>query len=948
MTQANSRPGLSMAEVLTLPAKPRKIVQWMMKRSDGVSLAEVASQIGEDQQAAMVLLDELVEEGFVQEFLAAGEVNYRINLAAKKGIKQQQLQQSLAPGSPLAVIYNPSSDFAVKTGERFEICVTVTNKGSESALIDVFIDELSYQLIQWCEAPRQRLALGPNSISEVLFEFNVPVEAIPQTYNYLIIIDAPAHYPEDTPIRHAARIQVVPAIETVVQVSDPTFLLSPATSSQSPVQISPGGVAQFNINVHNRSDRVDRFRLICTDLDSAWFSTRYPEGLETLGLVMQNIGLELNPGEKGEITLLVNPPVGVTAGLYYPTIRLYSANNPDLILLDILYLEILPFHLVTAELLTIVGRIRRLSGVYEVKLMNSGNTLREIACQVILADEGKSYNQTISPTLLRLLPGEKANSKITITPKQWWQQPLFGGGRLINFRVELEDQQQFPLPNSSLAGTLIWEPRPWWQFLLLLLTGLGIVAVIGFIIWWSLRPAPSPRILKLSADDAVYQQANGDFIRLNWRVRNLRKLENLTLTGLLDGKSATVPPRVYRFNGKLPDELKPFCQMGEVLTCANVPTDARQAGNYVFELKAFAQGRPDREIDKLQTTTITIAPVPPPTILEFVSVQPIYQEVPENSRSTSQSISTDTIRVNWKISDVDKIKELRVIGRSPDGVVTSELQRYNFSQGIPKELADFCPPKETQLVCRNVPTKNKGAGDYIFELELFSKTDADKPTVAKKTDLVKVLAQASKIVEFKINGQEPAPKYSIQINPAKPVTSINLSWKVEGGNNIKVELQPAPGNVTKVGNLVYPISTQPSSETITLLVTSPTGEKVIRAVTIETILPPPKEATTDKPGLPTLTGAQPPADGMTAGGAAAGGAAAGGAAAGGAAAGGAAAGGAAAGGATAGGATAGGATAGGAAAGGASPKPASSPAPNAPAPTQPGKLSPLELPPGFD
>jgi len=901
----NSQLGLSMAEVLMLPPQQRKIVQWLIKRSDSATLAQVSIHLDLNQQATLALLDELVEEGFVQEVLTSGEVKYRVNLAAKRGLQQQNIQQTLAPGNPLAIICNPSGDYAVQAGASFEINVTVTNKGQESALIDIFIDELSPQLIQWCDAPKQRLALGPNSVGEVLFEFQVPVTAIPSTYNYSIVVDAPLHYPEDTPIRHSAKIQVLPAIETVVRVSDPTFTLLPLTSSRSPAKIPPGGILQVNVNVHNRSDRVDRFRLSCLDLPQDWVSIRYPEGLETAGLVIPNMGLNLNPGEQGEILLQFQPPLGANAGLYYPSLRLYSANNPDLMLLDVVYWEILPSYLLNAEMLIVVNRVRRKGGTFEVKLTNAGNTVREIACQAVPIDEDKVCTYTTSPGVLRVLPGEKASTQVTVTPVKWWYRPMFGAGRLLNFRVELVDQQQLPLPNPALPGNLIWEPRPWWQFLLVLLTAVGTVAAIAFLIWlWLFRPPAVPKILQFLSSDATYQASNNDFVRLSWQIRHPKKLQTLSLTGLFADGTKAVQPIVYTFNGTIPNELQPFCQMGTVLTCSNVPTDARKPGDYIFQLQAFANHNPDLPADTIKTNTIKIVPIPPPQLLEFSPAQSVYQEV----KTSSTKISPDTIRLNWKINDLDRIRELRIIGRSPENLVNSPLQTYVITQGIADTLKAFCKQQDNQLNCRNVPANNRGAGDYIFELQLFSKTDTDKPSISQKTDLVKVQPLPSRILEFKIDGNNPLPKYPILINPGKPNKILNLSWKVEGSNNIKVELLPAPGDIPRNGTIPYPVNQQPSSETITLQVTNAAGEKLTRSVTIETFLPP--NSTANQPQLPQLESAkpeipaipippttQPP---------------------------------------------------------GTSPNTSPSstnnnaPIPNSPTPSQPDKLSPLELPPGFD
>ncbi|HLO88311.1 MAG TPA: hypothetical protein VK203_25360 [Nostocaceae cyanobacterium] len=936
MTQADSRPGLSLAEVLTLPDEQRKIVQWMMRRSDGVSLVQVESQIQEETQNTLAFLDELIDQGYIQEFLADGEIKYRVNLAAKRGIQQQTLQQSLAPGSPLAVIYNPSGDLAVKTNSKFEIFVTVTNKGAESALIDVYIDELSHQLIQWCDAPRQRLALGPNSSGEVLFEFIVPATALPNIYNYVIVVDAPQHYPEHTPIRHTAKVQVIPEIETVVRASDPTFVLLPPTSSRSPAQIPPGGSLQVSVNVYNRSDRVDKFRLSCSDIDPTWLSIRYPEGLETLGLIVPNMGLELNPGERGEIYLLLNPPYGIDAGLYYPTIRLHSANNPDLVLLDVVYLEVMPIYMLNIEVLTIVGRVKRKAGIFEVKLANNGNTTREIVCNALATEEEKLCTYKTSQPVLRVLPGERANTQITVKPDKWWKRPLFGSGKLINFRIQLEDQQKLPLPNSTYPGTLIWEARPWWQFLLLFITFVGIVGTIIFLIWWALRPSRSPRIELFKASDSIYEQANGDFIRLNWNIRYTKYLYSITIE---PGEEAEgVQPRSYIFNGRVPDELKPFCRMGETLVCTNVPTEARKAGNYKFLMKAFIPDRPELEIDKRVTSEIRINPVPPPKVLEFASAQNAYQEA-RPSLQNPNTIGPDVVRLNWRVTDIDKIREVRITGRSPEGDITSPPQSYGFIQGLPKTLEKFCKTtNNSQLICKNVPANNRGAGDYTFEMQVFTRTDTDKPSVALKTDVIKVQPQPSRIVDFKLNGANPLPKYSIPLIPGKKFAPITISWKVEGSKNIKVELLPAPGSVPVEGAIAYPISDQPKSETITLQVTSPTGEKVTRSVTIDTILLPPVEKPSDNntPQLPKVAPV-PPANelpAIPAGAAAGGGQSASSPAAGG--------------GASAGGGNASGSNPSGSNGNSGATPAASGTGPSAPAPSQPGQLSPLELPPSYD
>jgi hypothetical protein len=162
--------------------------------------------------------------------------------------------------------------------------------------------------------------------------------------------------------------------------------------------------------VNNRSDRVDRFWLTVPDLEETWFTVRYPESLEQVGLVVAGDGLDLNPGAKGEITLLLNPPLQARAGSYFPTLRVQSANNPDLMLLDIVYLQVLPTYLLSVELRTLIGKVRRMAGLFEVRLTNQGNTVREVIIRAITLEEEELCSYTLEPTQVQILPGSTANA----------------------------------------------------------------------------------------------------------------------------------------------------------------------------------------------------------------------------------------------------------------------------------------------------------------------------------------------------------------------------------------------------------------------------------------------------------------------------------------------------------------------------------------------------------
>jgi len=869
-TERQEEKRLSMADILALPDSQRQVVQWMVRQGD-CTLQDVAANTDQDEGDAAIALYDLKEQGFVQEIEVDGETRYRVRLASKEGIKQlpQTIQQALAPGKPLAVIPNPSGDFAVTAGSSFELCVTVSNKGNQSALIDIYIDEVSQALRQWCDSPFERLALSPKSTSEVVFKFQVPPQTLPSNYHYQLVLDAPQHYPEDTPIRYSQRVQVLPAIEDAVRVSDPTFTVIPATSTVAPIVLQPGQPLQVIVLVDNRSDRVDRFWLSCSDLDESWYNVRYPEGLQLPGLVTTSDGLDLNPGAKGEIVLLLNPPLNAVAGNYFATLRLQSANNPDFVLLDVIYLQVLPVYLITVELRTLLGQVRRSPGLYEVRLTNVGNTEREIIVRTVSFEEEDLCRYTLEPPQVRMLPGAIGIVGLQIQPTKWWRRPVYGGGRLIHFGIALEDPEKLPLPNELPQGALLWEPRPWWQFLLLLLTILGTLGAIAFLIWWLFfRPPAPPKIMEFSSDNPSYQEADNDFVNLNWQIRNPQQIQSLSLTSQSPDGSAPVQPITYDFSKGIPNELKEFCIFRAMLICKNVRTAARQPGNYVFELKVFSKKKKDVPADSSKTNTIKIQSVVPPKISEFVSTKPVYQEASNRSQESGvrsqKSATEDMILLNWKVNNPEQLKELKLIGRAPDGSVTSPLKSYNFNQGIPKELKESCQLSQ-DLTCKNVPTEATKPGDYVFELTAVpQKREAEKP-ISVKTDTIKILPNIVpiKIASLKINNQDAAGKYLVPLDPKKPIKPIVITWQVEGGKDTKVEFLPAPGTVPPTGAISYPLSRQPSSETLTLKVTNKAGQEISRSITFETVLPPKPESSPTAsppslqipmrpPGLPTL------------------------------------------------------------------------------------------------
>lgn len=168
---------------------------------------------------------------------------------------------------------------------------------------------------------------------------------------------------------------------------------------------------------------------------------------------------------------------------------MHSQNRPDLILLDLVYITIPEIYNLDVELNTILGKVSRIAGKYELKLANRGNTTRELFINAKTPDE-ELCNSKFEPSKVRLLPTKSVDINLTTKPLNSWRQPWFGSGLFINFKIEIKDQKELPLPDKLPQVTLVWKARPWWQFLLLLLLILGILGGSALIIWRILRPVP--------------------------------------------------------------------------------------------------------------------------------------------------------------------------------------------------------------------------------------------------------------------------------------------------------------------------------------------------------------------------------------------------------------------------------------------------------------------------
>lgn len=811
--------------------------------------------------------------------------------------------------SSLVVIEDVSKqDNQVQQGAVIERQINIKNLNNQRAELDLWIapiDNRSELLWKWCTfSANNPLVLSPYEEREMTLTFDIPPQANLGLYGYEIIAETRSPVSGQL-IRRTQQLQVVRSND-IDRETTPHFMVQPATSSTQPLEIAVGETKVVTVQVENCSKRVDRFYLICADLNPNWVTIQYPERNPAIpGLVTETDGLELNPGETATIQLVLHPPIHAPAGTYFPTLRLLSTIRADLVLLNIAYLKILPYDRVTAEIHPSRQRIPETEGAFEIYLFNQGNLQREFTIHAQDAEHLFEYAPNIDTT--RLSPGEQSQLTLTAKPRKWYRRPWWGNGREVTFDlgldlIEQEEASPYTLTDPP-QGTIIWQPRPIWHLGLLLLLALGIVGAIAFLLLQHFfKPADVPQVTHFQASKTGYQEGSSP-IHLDWEINRSDEIQKIVLIRLKDGVETY--RKNYEFNANsaqpIPSELQPnrnqangFCQvlegdtqanqpsfpsqirwfnrpsrkLGDRLQCRGIATPATSAGNYVFTLQVFSARKPNEPVEVELTDSIAVAPPDPnPAIAAFASTQPAYTIA--TGATAESSLPLIPIMLNWAIANPDQIQALQLVGLAADGSLQSPAKTYSFEQGIAAELAPFCT-LATTLQCRNVPTEVRQVGDYRFQLTVIPRQSNSEP-ISQTTATIPVTAPLPQIGYFRINDQDvsanpkqifaiasalpssdspPAPSSSpvasgmasapsssdSESSPTSP-NEINLSWQVEAGEGVKVELLPVPGLVPLEGSMAYPLSASPRRETITLRVTNAAGEHVSQTVVIETARP---------------------------------------------------------------------------------------------------------------
>jgi hypothetical protein len=840
---------VNLGNVFQLPAQQRQILN-RLTRQPNSSIATIADQLGIEADQAQIEIDSLLKEGWIEAKRSNGQAVYAVRSISEASSLRSGNNASDSVGKGLVVILNSSGQNVLSPGESFQLGITVTNKGGKSAIIDVLLEDLPMELTSWWLTLRECLALGSSHSGEAVFQLNVPVTAQPGLYEYTLVIDAAQHYPEETPIRYPQRLQILPGVQDATYSNDPSFIVQPTTQPNKPILLQPGGGIPIQVLVHNRSDRVDRFRLTCPDLSPNWIDITYPQADSGFGVILTPDTLKLNPGEQGLIMMLISPPIDAIAGTQVGTVRLHSENHTDVMMSDWVYLQITANYLLQTELRTVINKVQQKAGLFQVRFTNLGNSPRDLTLKVKNLEESEQCLYHLDRQKVQVAPKATIGIDLTAQPLYWWKRPMFGSPKLYNFAIELEDDQQLPLPSDRLTSFVMWEPRPWWQLLpVVLLVLLGIGSFI-YLIWWLLIRIPEqPKIVEFAPEASLYQALNDDAVRLSWRISQPNRLKTITIQGAAPDGKPMVLPIVYDLSKGLPEELRPYCNLQEELICRSIRTSALKPGDYIFSMTTVAREGRGAAGDTQKTAPVKIEAIPKPQIVGFNSTQPVYQEASltpiltaaasptanPTASSTPSSTASSQVSLNWTIENPKQIKAIHLVGKSPEGVVLSPLRTFDFSRGIPKELAPFCMIT-TQLACKNLPTGDRKPGNYIYELAAIGQGEGNIAT--QKTDVIKLLPKPARILKLTINGQSAnLPKYVVPIGPNQGISTILLAWEIEASEGSKVDLLPAPGSIPLKGSLPFPLNPTPGSLTLTLQVTSPNGAPLIRSIVIETYDP---------------------------------------------------------------------------------------------------------------
>ncbi len=703
----------------------------------------------------------------------------------------------------------------------------VTNSDNQDLLIVVWIkanDGRSKSIEEWCtiiddrSSINNRLRLKPEESLSIDLQFEVPQQAAPGTYYYTVFAEAPEQYPDQV-FRRPQQLRV--RLDREIEWDDEPEFILPVTNPNKPYELQAGEEVEIPIQVKNRSKLVDRFYIICPDLEPDWYEVRYPEVNTNLpGLIQETDGLKLNPEDPpGEIKLILHPPKYTPAGSYFPTIRLISKNNESQLMIRVFYLLILPDYQLNCTLKPTKNKVKKGKASFEIELGNEGNTKRHLILSPNLIRQEKLWNYSFYPhSDIQLFPNKRKKTTLQLQRKAWrWRRLIPRKALELPFDIEIEDTQNRPLDRESLQGVLIWDKSPWWHLWLLILLALGMLIGTAFAIWWNyFKMPPLPKINEFSTLKPSQKYQEGEPINIEWEVRHPQQLDKLVLTRI--DSQGNREFKNYPFSeGKANflDETRSnseSCQLNEAekVSRCSLTLAPPSPNKYTLKIETFPKSINQRfrkrssndASDSSQTDTIEVIPKPQPTLSQLNDIT--------SPKSTYSKVQQEEIVLQFGLKNQSQLSQLDIITQGSDQVIrtASYIKGLENAQLQPRDVGNtwgnlVCQvaDKPENLNCEwSLNTRSIEPGNYTFKVAVYSFSNPKEPSDSQTLQNT-IVVQPEPLPELE---QFTVSKAVYQETQKEP---IKFNWLIQNPNSIQeliITAQSQTGSSQEIQRYQYP------------------------------------------------------------------------------------------------------------------------------------------------
>mgnify|MGYP000521454675 CR=1 FL=1 len=606
-------------------------------------------------------------------------------------------------------------------------------------------------------------------------------------------------------------------------MSHPKVAISPITAPNQPYALKLGTKLLLTLTIENSVDGGQNYQLMGSHLADDCYTLGVPT-------------MSANHNHYDQIEVLIHPLQEAAVGEHQLQLALQSEKG-DVIWEDSVYLEFLAADNIEIMLTPDQATVEDGVGLYQLSIINVSDVERTLNMQPKGLPVGNGCSYRTDPEQITLAPDQTQTVDLMVQPQRWWLRPWFGNGRIFRFQVDLEDTNGTPLPQLLARGTLVWQPYPRSRSVKLLSVLLFTLATSYALLWYSLlRRQAGPTIAALNASQGIVPQSGQKDIQLSWTIKDGQKLSKLVLAR--EGKDGPEVAKTFWFNKGIPPELQRtqanqttnFCQYEQlqpsVLKCNGIATDTTDAGKYQFRLQAFSKNGSSSSTDTKLTSLMAFEPNAVPKIVKF------YAPNSRTQTSASGPVATASaqgpVNLSWEIVNPGQLTEVQVMTVDANNAEAALVQRYSFQGGkIPTNLAKYCTFNQS-LTCQNVPTAARQPGQYFFKLDVSYQQTQQSSTVSKTIGPMTIQAEPLKIASFQINGQKAPAKYVLPVGQ----NTLDLAWKVVGGNNPKVKLLPNSEPIPVAGSVQIELNPQ-NQGPITLQAIDRNGKQVEQTVKIE-------------------------------------------------------------------------------------------------------------------